>query len=147
MPSLPYINVVFNESVRGVNAADLLINSTPASSGVTNNPNDFTFYFSESLTGHVAVTWGKRRDYGCERPGQSLRRHQRLGLQRGPNDSRAISAISELMAANANGIRDEMGTTADWIEVGNFGTVQGSLAGYFLTTPANLRNGASRRRW
>ena len=43
-----------------------------------------------------------------------------------PNGLSGNFAISEFMAANANGIRDEDGDHSDWIEVGNFGTVQGT---------------------
>src|SRR5688572_30363758 len=54
---LRFINVIFNDSVFGINASDLLINAAPASSIVTNNPNDYTFYFTQPPTGAVQIAW------------------------------------------------------------------------------------------
>src|SRR5687768_16941719 len=54
---LRFINVIFNDAVFGINASDLVINATPATSIVTNNPNDYTFYFSQPPTGAVQVAW------------------------------------------------------------------------------------------
>src|SRR4030095_1845658 len=54
---LRFINVIFNDAVFGINAADLVINTTPASSIVTNNPNDYTFYFPQPPTGAVQIAW------------------------------------------------------------------------------------------
>jgi hypothetical protein len=48
--------------------------------------------------------------------------------------------ISEFMAANATGRRDEDGECSDWIEVYNQGLLPGSLGGWHLTdSAANLR--------
>src|SRR5687767_859341 len=54
---LPFINVIFNDAVFGINASDLVINGTPATSIVTNNPNDYTFYFTQPPNGTVQVAW------------------------------------------------------------------------------------------
>jgi hypothetical protein len=48
-------------------------------------------------------------------------------------------AITEFLASNANGLRDENGDASDWIELFNSGTTNVSLDGWFLTdTPGNL---------
>jgi hypothetical protein len=48
--------------------------------------------------------------------------------------------ISEFMAANANGIRDENDRTSDWIEVWNSTNATVSLAGYFLSNVPGVLN-------
>src|SRR5262245_47772697 len=48
---LSFINVVFSDAVKGIKASDLLINGVGATSVVTNNPNDYTFYFAQPLPG------------------------------------------------------------------------------------------------
>ncbi|HMJ89307.1 MAG TPA: lamin tail domain-containing protein [Candidatus Acidoferrum sp.] len=53
---LSSIQVIFSESVSGVNASDLLINSSPAS-GVSGNGNVYTFTFLQPAYGVVNVTW------------------------------------------------------------------------------------------
>src|SRR6187549_346978 len=54
---LKFINVIFNDNVFGVNASDLLINAAPAASIVTNNLNDYTFYFPQPANGAVQIAW------------------------------------------------------------------------------------------
>jgi hypothetical protein len=47
--------------------------------------------------------------------------------------------ISEFLAANVTGLRDEDGDTSDWIELANAGTNLVNLGGWFLTDdPGNL---------
>ena len=41
--------------------------------------------------------------------------------------------ITEFMAANANGLRDEDGDASDWIEIYNAGPAAASLEGWYLT--------------
>ncbi|MDF7806661.1 lamin tail domain-containing protein [Pontiellaceae bacterium B12219] len=54
---LTQIQVVFNEGVSGVNASDLLINGTPASSVTVNSDADYLFHFTEPAEGVVNVSW------------------------------------------------------------------------------------------
>src|SRR5207302_975817 len=47
--------------------------------------------------------------------------------------------ISEFMADNGTGIRDEDGSHSDWIELLNAGVLQADLDGWYLTdSPTNL---------
>ena len=55
-----------------------------------------------------------------------------------PRTMLAVSPfISEFMASNANGIRDEFNNTSDWIEVTNPGAAPLNLQGYYLTDDAD----------
>ncbi|MGJ8641641.1 MAG: lamin tail domain-containing protein [Opitutaceae bacterium] len=51
------IQIVFDESVVGVDAADLLINGIPASSVVANSAANYLFSFSAPTEGWVSVSW------------------------------------------------------------------------------------------
>ncbi|MFO1491749.1 MAG: lamin tail domain-containing protein [Kiritimatiellia bacterium] len=48
--------------------------------------------------------------------------------------------ISEFLAANRSGLKDEDGVTSDWIEIQNTGTDAGNLLGWFLTNDAENLN-------
>lgn len=145
--ALSIVNVLFSESVTGVDAADLLINSVPATSVVANSPRDYTFQFPEpTTTGTVAVAWSAN-------PGINDIDGAPTAFVPGPSwsytlDPNAVGAdviISEFMADNAfatyNGkaIQDEDGTRADWLELFNPGLVDVALNGWYLTdTATNL---------
>ncbi len=56
--ALTNITVTFNESVSGVDAADLLVNGVPAASVIGGASNDvYTFSFPQPTFGAVAITW------------------------------------------------------------------------------------------
>jgi hypothetical protein len=55
--NLTSINVVFSESVQGVNASDLLINGSPAGGLVVNSASDYTFNFARPSLGTVDISW------------------------------------------------------------------------------------------
>jgi hypothetical protein len=54
--SLTSVQVLFNESVSGVNATDLLVNGVPAS-GISGSANLYTFTFPQPAAGTVNFTW------------------------------------------------------------------------------------------
>ena len=55
--ALTSITVEFSEAVTGVNAADLLINGSPASSATGSGVGPYIFNFTQPALGNVAVTW------------------------------------------------------------------------------------------
>ena len=134
------INVVFSESVVGVDAADLLVNGVPASSVVTNNPNDYTFTVTQPADGAVDVTWAD----GHGIVANTLLATPFLGglwtYVLDTNFAFSVNVvISEIMASNGTGILDEDGSRSDWIELRNLGPQQASLDGWYLTdTQADL---------
>src|SRR5262245_57225627 len=131
---LRFINVIFNGAVFGINAADLLINAAPATSIVTNNPNDYTFYFAQPPNGAVQIAWAPNHGItGYQQPpdpfvGQNW--NYVLDTNSAP---RPEVVISEFMADNENGIQDEDGTKSDWIEILNRGPLEANLSGWYLT--------------
>jgi hypothetical protein len=54
--NLTQVNVSFNEPVTGVDAADLLVNGTPAF-GLSGGGSNYTFNFSQPNSGTVAFSW------------------------------------------------------------------------------------------
>ena len=131
---LRFINVIFNDAVFGINAADLLINTAPATSIVTNNPNDYTFYFPQPPTGAVQVAWAPNHGItGYQQPPDPFV-GQNWGYVLDTNSApRPMVVLSEFMADNENGIQDEDGTRSDWIEILNRGPLEANLSGWFLT--------------
>lgn len=57
LASLTQIEVQFSEGVRGVNAADLLLNGLPATNVTSSAPNTYLFRFPQPAVGPVSVTW------------------------------------------------------------------------------------------
>ncbi|MFM1769208.1 MAG: hypothetical protein RJA22_1737 [Verrucomicrobiota bacterium] len=131
--SLNQIEVNFNEPVEGVDAADLRINSVPASSLFIDSPSRYRFAFTQPATGLVQVAFA---------PGHGI-----TDLAVTPNafagaswtyilDPNAITddvRITEFMADNQNGIRDEDGDRSDWVELYNGSPIPVDLAGWSLS--------------
>src|SRR5262245_26529065 len=57
--ALRQIEVAFSEAVAGVDAADLLINSVPATNVFAAAPGQYVFEFSQPGAGTVTVTWAE----------------------------------------------------------------------------------------
>src|SRR5213595_1908587 len=51
------IDVVFSEEVQGIDAGDLLINGSPATTLLASIPGHYRFTFSQPPTGAVTVAW------------------------------------------------------------------------------------------
>ena len=56
----------------------------------------------------------------------------------GPERAVAFVRISEFLADNANGLRDEYGDRSDWIEIHNSGPTPVNLEGWWITDNGNL---------
>jgi hypothetical protein len=132
--SLTFVNVIFSESVNGVTADDLLINSVAATKLIQNNPRDYTFQFPQPPTGAVTMAWipnpGINDIDGLPDafvPGPSWT------YTLDPNTIPVAVIISEFMADNENGKEDDDGAHSDWLELYNPGLGDASLNGWYLT--------------
>ena len=57
-----------------------------------------------------------------------------------PIASSAQLVITEFLASNSNGLKDELGNEEDWIEIQNTGVATANLSGWYLTDESgNLR--------
>jgi hypothetical protein len=135
---LKFIDIIFTENVTGVDASDLLINGTAS---VTNiqavSPREYVFQFAQPPTGVVSITWAAN-------PGiMDVDGNPNAFAPAGgwtytldPNAVPSLAFISEFMADNSNGIRDEDGERRDWIELYNPGPIDINLGGWYLTDQA-----------
>jgi hypothetical protein len=128
------IEVVFNDSVAGVSAGDLLINGIPAAKLNEISPRDYVFTFAQPADGTVTAAWSASAGI--------------TDLATPPNPFNGGSwtytlntttpapdvVISEFLANNDNGIKDDQGKRSDWIELFNMGTLPVNLDGWFLST-------------
>ena len=131
---LRFINVIFDDSVFGINASDLLINAAPASSIVTNNPNDYTFYFPQPPTGAVQIAWAPNHGItGYQMPPDPFVGQNWSYILDTNSAPRPVVVLSEFMADNESGVQDEDGTRSDWIELLNRGPLEANLSGWYLT--------------
>jgi hypothetical protein len=136
--TLDFIDVTFSENVSGVDAADLRINGIAAADMTSISPREYVFNFPQPPTGVVTVAWAPA-------PGIADVDSTPDPFVPGPSwsytlDPNVISApvvISEFLADNENGIRDEDGTRSDWLELFNPGTADRNLGGWFLTDTTN----------
>ncbi|MGE3311606.1 MAG: chitobiase/beta-hexosaminidase C-terminal domain-containing protein, partial [Limisphaerales bacterium] len=133
--SLRQIEVRFSEIVTGVDAADLLIDETPAVSvtGTGNGP--YVFRFEGIPAGEVSVEWSETsgiRDLG--EPPHPLPA-TKWSYTVDPAFAHPAIRISEVLAGTSGtaGLRDEDGETHDWIELENRGTVEANLEGWSLS--------------
>ena len=109
--SLDFINVIFSESVVGVDASDLFINGDQATSVVTNNPNDYTFHFPRPGTGTVQVAFAPNHGITDTSPLANPFAGGNWSYTVNSNvPPRANVLISEFLSDNNNGIKDDDGS-------------------------------------
>ncbi len=137
LPELTSIEVQFSEPVRGVDAPDLLINGTPASSISQPGPGQFVFGFTRPAPGPVDVRF--KPDHGITDLSSAQRPLQPAPWSYLIDTNATFSLrINEFLAQNDRGIRDEDGTRSDWIELHNPDSQAVSLEGWSLTDDALL---------
>ena len=132
---LTQIAVTFSEPVVGVDASDLLVNGQPASQVSGEGSGPYTFGFGAPGSGVVEVRWAVNHGItdlalspnGFGGGSWSYTLH--------PGEFSGNVVINEFLAANVstNGLRDEDGDLADWIELYNRGGVAVNLGGWSLT--------------
>jgi hypothetical protein len=138
--SLTAITVFFSESVSGVDAADLLINNTPATGVIPLAPNQFTFTFPQPPTGAVQVAWASGHGIADLASVPNVFPGGSWNYELDPNAVEGLPYISEFMASNTRTLADEDGDYSDWIEIYNPSAVPVNLDGWSLTDNAsNLR--------
>ena len=139
--SLNNIIVLFSEPVSGVNAGDLLINSTPASSVTPVAATEYNFTFPQPPTGAVQVAWAAGHGILDLAAPPNAFAGGNWTYRLDPNAADAAPYISEFMASNTrtNGtgsLIDEDREASDWIEIYNPSGVAINLDGWHLTDSA-----------
>ncbi len=134
---LASLDVVFSENVNGVDAADLSVNGVPATAVKAISPREYAFTFPAQPNGKVSVAWAANA--GITDLANNPFGGGAWSYTVQPADNRAAVIISEFLADNVHGIKDEDGDRTDWIELLNTGSTVANLEGWFLTdNPTNL---------
>ena len=134
--ALSSVEVVFNLPVQGVDAADLLVNGRPASGLEAHSPRDYTFTFPEPAPGPVQLTWAANHGITDTSPDALPFTGAGWSYTLDPTAPPAQVVLSEFLADNRSGLRDEDGARSDWIELRNLADEPVSLEGWFLTDNA-----------
>lgn len=138
--SLGEVTILFNKSVAGVNASDLLINNLPASEVTAVTPSQYSFRFVEPPPGRVNFGWAASQTIHDLDMTPKPFAGGTWSYQLDPNALDASPYISEFMASNTRTLADENGDFPDWIEIYNPSTGTISLDGWFLTDSTNNLN-------
>jgi hypothetical protein len=132
--SLDFIRVTFDEGISGIDAADLLVNGQPATGLTFISNREYSFAFPSPAPGLVEVGWAPDHGITDDSPLANPFAGEGWTYTVDPEAvDRPKVILSEFLAVNANGIRDEDGTRSNWIELRNLGPVATSLEGWFLT--------------
>lgn len=137
LAELDQVEVIFSEAVQGVDAADLRINGAPATNLVINGADAYVFQFPPATTGLVSVTWAPGHGITDQSANSNALVGTDFTYHLDPLAFATQVRITEFMAANSNGIRDEDGDRSDWIELLNSGVEAVNLEGWSLTDNAN----------
>jgi hypothetical protein len=136
--TLSQVEVTFSEEVTGVNAADLLVNSQPAT-GVTRIPNGpYLFQFSTPPAGTVQFQWAAGHSITDQAANPNAFGGFSWSYTYNPNAPSGDLVINEILASNQGSYLDEFGQPEDWIEIRNRGTNAVDLANWSLSDDPNL---------
>jgi hypothetical protein len=138
--SLSQIEVTFSEEVTGVDAADLLINNQPAAS-VTRGPGGpYVFQFTQPAAGTVNVRWAPGHGITDQAAAPNAFAGGSWTYVLDPNAGVGDLVLTEFIASNQTGLRDEDGQEQDWIEIYNRGTTAADLTGWSLSDDPDVPN-------
>ncbi|HTH46907.1 MAG TPA: lamin tail domain-containing protein [Candidatus Limnocylindria bacterium] len=130
------VEVEFSEAVTGVDASDLLINGVAATNVSSVTPAQYLFTFPKVAPGLVTIGFTKGHGItdlaGTPHPFGGGSWNYTVDPDLRPPGLE----ISEFMADNQKGIRDEDGDRTDWIEIHNGAAETQPLTGWSLTDDA-----------
>ncbi|RYD72017.1 MAG: hypothetical protein EOP84_23890, partial [Verrucomicrobiaceae bacterium] len=112
------VEIAFNELVTGVDAADLLINGTPATSLVPTPTGSYVFSFTQPPAGTVSFSWAAGHNIRDTSPAANTFVPNSWSITRS-NTGPGTLILNEFLASNATSIKDENGAEEGWIEIFN----------------------------
>jgi len=127
------IEVLFTEEVQGVDAADLLINGTPASSLSASAPGQYRWTFPQPPNGPVVIEFAASHGITDLAAAPNAFAGGSWSYTLNPALALRDVRINEFLADNETGIRDQDGTFQDWIELYNGSPIAVDLGGCYLT--------------
>ncbi len=138
--TLDSVTVLFSEPVAGVDASDLLINGSPATSLTAVATSQFRFTFPEPPVGAVQFTWAAAHGITDLASPPNNFAASPWAARLDPDASEAAPYLSEFMASNTRTLKDETGQYVDWIELFNPADAALDLRGWSLTDDAGDLN-------
>jgi hypothetical protein len=130
---LTQVEVTFNESIAGVDAADLLVKGQPATNVTGAAAGPYVFGFPQPTAGAVQFAWAA--GHGITDCASNAFDGGSWTNILDPTFALPKVRLNEFLTANfnTNGLTDQFGELEDWIELYNYGTNSVDLAGYSLT--------------
>ncbi len=132
------VEVLFDEDVQGVDAADLLINGVPATGLSAGSPGQYRFTFPQPPVGPVQVQFAAGHGITDLAAAPNAFAGASWSYTLDPAQALYQVRINEFMADNETGIRDQDGTFQDWIELYNGSPIAVELGGCYLTDRKDL---------
>lgn len=129
--ALTQVEVLFNEPVTGVNAADLRVNGVATQAITGSGAGPYVFTFAQPAIGAVSFTWVGGHGIKDTSPAANAFPGTGWSVTRAATIGSLV--ISEFLSANGIGLLDEDGDAEDWIEIQNTGPSTVNLAGWSLT--------------
>ena len=123
--------VFFSEPVIGLEASDLLVNGSPATTLTPINANGYIFTFPAITNGPAIFSW--MADPGITDAFDNPLVQTNWTVQVDSALPDPDIRISEFLASNGGGLEDEDGDSPDWIELTLTGPAPQNLSGWFLT--------------
>jgi len=139
LPSLSEIEVHFSKGVKGVTVSDLLINGMAATNLTAYAPDVYVFSFPQPAPGSVQVAWSSANKITDLSASANRFAGGAITYTVNPGAITGQVLITEFMADNKSGIRDEDSQNSDWLELYNSSGASVDLGGWYLTdTATNL---------
>ncbi len=130
---LRQIEVIFSGNVAGVDAADLLINGAPATNVVAPSPRNYIFYFPQPPNGLVRFAWAPNHGVTDLAPVPEAFGGGQWVCTLDTNQPPPKVIISEFLAVNTTGVRDDDANRSAWVELLNAGSDVANLENWSLT--------------
>lgn len=130
---LAQVEVVFNRTMTGIDAADLLLNGVPATNVTGLGAGPYRFTFAEAPAGTATVSWAANAGIISEDAEPRPFTGQPWTYTIMPNQPAPNVVINEILTENFSALRDEEGDAEDWIELYNRGGSTVNLAGWSLS--------------
>ena len=131
--TLSQIKVTFDEPVRGVDASDLLVGGVPAESVEGSGEGPYLFSFPMLADGPVDVAWIDAHGIVDQADEPNAFAGGSWAYTVDADAPLPTLRISEFLAANGAGLRDEDRDTPDWVEIENYGDTAIDLRGWSLS--------------
>jgi len=132
------VEVTFSEEVTGVNATDLLVNNQPALSVSRVPAGAYIFQFASQPPGSVTLQWAGSHGITDQATPANGFGGGSWSYVVDPDAPLGDLLISEILASNLDGLKDEDLEPEDWLEIYNRGSTTVNLAGWSLTDDPEL---------